>query len=775
MMKALNVASFLAIASIAQTTVGEMFASTRRAAAIAAALTLQQPKLPVSVPRPTLRDLEYGDINFLHTTDTHGWHAGHLLEPSYNANWGDYISFSERLRTKLEANGKDLLVIDTGDRIEGNGLYDASEPRGKYTFGIFDQQQIDLLCIGNHELYKNTSAEDDYTKLVPTYKDNYIASNLKILDPKSGKLQPFSNLYRKFTTKNGIRILAFGFIFDFTRNDKNTVVTPVEVAIKEPWFQDAIKANDIDLIVVIGHVALRQMEFENVHKEIRGVNSTVPIQFFGGHFHIRDYRVFDDKSHALASGRFMETIGFQSISNLKSGRPKFFRRYIDNNLYSFMHHSNTTEETFHTERGLATTKKIDEARKALDLDKTFGYAPQTYWMSQVPFNDSSSVFTLLTQKVFPDIIRPARSDRTRMIITNTGAIRFDIFAGPFTRDSTFIVSPFTSNLSYIPDVPYRLAKQILPILNNGNPQVSDTWKRMHYAQRNKLSLGDLASPEEQARRLPVELPDLMGFSDYELFTQRREQILAWQEKAAQAISISSSADLTPGYTTHDDLGSDGDDTPHSTIPVFAVPNCIQAVFPGPTSSVQATEAVEFKGEIIKDSLADDEKVDLIFNAFLTPYIVKLLNLLPFIDNRYHGDLSYDHEEYIRNAAWSHTSWRYIDQGDNYWGENMDKYRGIDLGHVHLGLHEDLDPPHRERVLVGAMAARDEIDCSEEELQERIRERSKPRLERPVWSESDVQNYVPGETFTTLLARWVSENWGKEYEQKDTLQQGNPEL
>lgn len=32
---------------------------------------------PVAAP---LRDLPWGQLNFLHTTDTHGWHAGHLLE-----------------------------------------------------------------------------------------------------------------------------------------------------------------------------------------------------------------------------------------------------------------------------------------------------------------------------------------------------------------------------------------------------------------------------------------------------------------------------------------------------------------------------------------------------------------------------------------------------------------------------------------------------------------------------------------------------------------------
>ena len=71
--------------------------------------------------------------------------------PSYSADWGDYISFAQRMKEKAEREGADLLLVDTGDRIEGNGLYDASDPRGKYTRRIFQEQPIDVICIGNHE------------------------------------------------------------------------------------------------------------------------------------------------------------------------------------------------------------------------------------------------------------------------------------------------------------------------------------------------------------------------------------------------------------------------------------------------------------------------------------------------------------------------------------------------------------------------------------------------------------------------------------------------
>jgi 2',3'-cyclic-nucleotide 2'-phosphodiesterase (5'-nucleotidase family) len=38
-----------------------------------------QPAAPAPIRAP-LRDLHLGQLNFLHTTDTHGWLAGHLQE-----------------------------------------------------------------------------------------------------------------------------------------------------------------------------------------------------------------------------------------------------------------------------------------------------------------------------------------------------------------------------------------------------------------------------------------------------------------------------------------------------------------------------------------------------------------------------------------------------------------------------------------------------------------------------------------------------------------------
>jgi len=64
-----------------------------------------------SLPRAPL---QWGQINFLQTTDTHGWLEGHLKEPNYGADWGDFSSFTKHMKKKADDLGVDLLLIDSG-------------------------------------------------------------------------------------------------------------------------------------------------------------------------------------------------------------------------------------------------------------------------------------------------------------------------------------------------------------------------------------------------------------------------------------------------------------------------------------------------------------------------------------------------------------------------------------------------------------------------------------------------------------------------------------
>ncbi|KAK4570542.1 hypothetical protein LTR86_002623 [Recurvomyces mirabilis] len=563
----------------------------------------EQPSAPEPISAP-LRELPWSkQLNFLHTTDTHGWHAGHLQEAQYAGDWGDYISFAHHLRKRADDEGSDLLIVDTGDRVEGNGLYDASSPKGKYTFDILKHQHIDVITPGNHELYIANTSRREFDEVVPDFKDSYIASNLDVYNPSSGKLEPLAPRYRKFTTKNQqIRVLAFGFLFNFHGNANNTVVQPVQETIKEQWFQDAIRTKDVDLFLVAGHVPVRDSEeYDLIYKAIRGVAWDTPIAFFGGHTHIRDYRKYDKKAYGIESGRYMETLGFLSIDGLSTGKkdigamasPEFRRMYIDNNLYSLQHHSGTNKTTFGTDLGKNVSQAIRSARRQLKLDHTFGCAPRDYWLNRAPYPAEDSLLTLLEQEVMPDTFNRSL-DRPSIVITNSGAMRFDIFKGPFTTDSTFLVSPFTSGFRMIKDVPYGAATQVLQLLNNQGQILLEDLVAMHGGEEHRLKdlLPPLAPVNAQTlKRNPVHIAS----SDQQVLLADKPTL--------------------PGYTTIDDAGSDGDDTVHQAIRFYDVPNCIAA-----NIGFSPTAVLDEQGE-------KPEKLDLVYNEFIQDWVLLALRYL----------------------------------------------------------------------------------------------------------------------------------------------------
>ena len=629
----------------------------------------KQPSSPDPKPAP-MRPLHWGQLNILATTDTHGWHAGHLQEPSYSGDWGDYISFASHMRRIAASQDLDLLLVDTGDRVDGNGLYDGSDPKGTYTSDIIKQQDIDLLCSGNHELYRREAAEIEYNTTVPDFRDRYLASNLDIAHPETGKRTQMSRRYKIFNTpKQKLRILSMGFLFDFTGGAENVFVTPVEETVKTAWFQEAIKENDIDVFIIIGHVAPRSQEWKAVYTEIRKRHWDTPILFFSGHSHVRDFVQLDSKAVALQSGRYLETIGFLSISGIvkkdlaakfearaaieernqklswflpSSLRARFEspvlpelteeeqyleyewargitinRRYIDNNQLGYQHHTGTNASTFPTEHGLNVSSTISEARKTLDLDKNYGCAPKTYFVNLAPYPHEDSLFTLMVDSLLPNVLDEHKHgsaqtfisgnpSRPKIALMNTGGLRFDVFKGAFTRDTVYIVSPFENRWRVIRNVSWRIAKHVLPLINSGGEVMTKEVKAVNFELSKKeeklLSQVDLLAPPEQ-----------MSWKEERVYsaTQRIKQDHEAQKLIGGEIADEPEVELTPGYTTSDDLDFNGDDTVHSPLNYYRVPNAIQA-------------NIGWGG---KGDLSDDDSIDVVFLDFVQPWIVTALRYL----------------------------------------------------------------------------------------------------------------------------------------------------
>ncbi|KAI4182218.1 MAG: hypothetical protein LQ348_004881, partial [Seirophora lacunosa] len=596
--------------------------------------------------------LAWGQLNFLHTTDTHGWLAGHLKEQNYGADWGDFVSFTRHMKHRAGNLGVDLLLIDTGDLHDGNGLSDASTPNGVISNAIFENVDYDLLTIGkllrcvpcesfikcqvgNHELYVTDIAYETFNQFSKVYGDRYVTSNVQIMNPATGKFEYIGSKYRYFTTDHGLRIMAFGVLFDFTGNSNVSKVIKARDLVKEDWFLEAVNYPEpVDLFIVVGHNPVRTTvstsTFGIIYNTIRGQRPGIPIQTFGGHTHIRDFVVYDAMSTGLESGRYCETLGWASMSGINSStfkgnqKPRgvlnptqkaikvsnatstanssvsssatsnsssmshlvYSRRYLDWNRLTFEYHAvGSQASTFDLHSGERVTTEITKARKQLNLTALYGCAPETYCQSCKPFGADGNIFSFLETALAATVVNESRADIPRLIIINTGTIRFDLVKGPFTFDDSFIVSPFKDAFQFIPNVPYSLASQVLGILNAGPFQ-----KRSIDTESQDLSTRDFSFSTPLIPSDACTAPDNIALRPRSSFSSPLTRSLRTRQTPA----------LFPGYITTDDFGTDGDDTPHSAIPFYRQPNDIQAnaSFPASGGLPDAVDLVflDFIGE-----------------------------------------------------------------------------------------------------------------------------------------------------------------------------------
>lgn len=118
------------------------------------------------------------------------------------------------------------------------------------------------------------------------------------------------------------------------------------------------------------------------------------------------------------------------------------------------------------------------------MKKLLGCVPRDYYTSRAPFPSKNSIFTLITEEVFPKLVYNASYNPNRLstslppssyprtfaltvVLLNSGGIRFDLLKGNFTLNDEKTVSPFKNAFVVLKDVAYRDAKIVLDWLNTG--------------------------------------------------------------------------------------------------------------------------------------------------------------------------------------------------------------------------------------------------------------------------------------------------------------------
>ncbi|KAG7444361.1 uncharacterized protein BT62DRAFT_1029301 [Guyanagaster necrorhizus] len=557
---------------------------------------------PSSPLTPPTRPLEWGDINIIHTTDSHGWLLGHqkasFPEPNYSGDLGDFASFVSHMKKIAVEKDVDLLLVDSGDLHDGTGLSDGYPPGGvdgHETTKFLAELPYDVMAIGNHELYVYADTLDMHLNLAPKLNGRYLSSNVNITlaDQNNNTVDvPVGSRFAKFKTQKGRTVTALGVIYDFTGNDQNTTVQKVEDMVKESWFLEAIK-DEPDFFLLAGHMPVSRDNWPLVFNAVRAVHATTPILILGGHTHIRDCLQLDGRSMSLESGRYMETVGWMSTSldgTNGSNNLTFSRRYLDTNRVTYEYHTQENQASFDTKKGQAITAGLLQLAVDFDLNFTFGIAPHDFTLTRAPYPSNDSQLSLFAELATPYAlsVNNSRANNPNYMLVNSGSQRFDIYAGTFTKNDQLTASPFTDIFFYIPEVPLSVALDTLQIMNENG------------SENRKRSLG---REEELYRRGDV-----------------RARYMDWlSEMGQRSIDLGrrDTNNLTLGYVTTDSCPGVGDDIIHTPLPFYSIPDFIASIPP---------------------DVSNDTLIDFVFVDFVVDQVVETLNIVQSDKEYVSGDV-----------------------------------------------------------------------------------------------------------------------------------------
>lgn len=197
-------------------------------------------------------------------------------------------------------------------------------------------------------------------------------------------------------------------------------------------------------------------------------------------------------------------------------------------------------------------------------------------------------------------INNTRANISNVMITNSGSQRFDVFAGPFTKNDQLTSSPFADSFLYIANVTAGIANQVLPALNK--------------AGANGRKRDILEAEAELYRR---------GFVD-----RRFRAWLRDMDINASGMERRSAGNLTLGYVTNDSCPGVGDDTLHAPLPYYPVPDFIGSNPP---------------------AVSDDTPIDLVFVDFIEAQLLGILNTIQTTKNYTASDVS-QYSPVLANAA-----------------------------------------------------------------------------------------------------------------------------
>lgn len=463
-------------------------------------LTLQQQTCVQAAEQPPTPNLPFGDINLIVLTDVHSWIGGHgknkadqINGRSLDVDYGDVVSFYERIKAYCASTDQDVWFVQNGDWIDGTGLAIDGDP--SHLVPLIEKVPFDVLNTGNHELYKSSVIEYMLRPagFIEWWGDRHLASNVYI---NNDDRDPLSNHYTVLRGKHST-VLVFGFLYNMPNPSDKVVVQPVEEAVREDWFHRALTEEPYDAILVMLHAGHDDPSVVVIRDAIRQhrSNENMPIQFIAGHTHYRRYAVADPISTVVEAGRYLDTVGWvsfpnaNSIENLRrltsdkaagetaenetssmsfpssvasSPTDLFQFVFLDANVESLKRAAGVTR--LETPYGKEVKTFIEKTQQQMGLEKKIGCAPRDYLLN-ASMGDEDSLWRLYRDEVVQhELVQDGAVDRA--IFIGQGSWRYDLYGGSnLTYDDVIAVSPFNEPVYLVGTIPGHLILELNQSMN----------------------------------------------------------------------------------------------------------------------------------------------------------------------------------------------------------------------------------------------------------------------------------------------------------------------
>lgn len=378
-------------------------------------------------------------FSILHTTDLHGYVAGHRHDPYLNSDLGDFVSVVSHLRKNAAASGTHLLVVDTGDLIMGTGYSDASEVHGEKIYPLIAQLDYDALTIGNHDMDEGDSVTLEHEILLAAFGEKFLSSN-SIWTP-DGTF--FGQQYLVKEWESGASALIFGFMYDYYKSSDLVETIAPEVSVAEDYFHKALLSN-VDVVVVLAHIDPEKIrDTQTIFKAVRDIRPEVPFVFLAGHNHVKYFDWLDENAVVMESGRYFETLGTLTFDIGESGvLENLEQAFVPTNIELLMEMAQVDSiEDFNTPEGDELKAQIADIAAELGIDELVGCAEHT-WSRYTHRGEDFALWDLFLGSMIPDVYFDSDLELDQVFVANEYSLRDHLYEGEVLVDDMYGIIPF---------------------------------------------------------------------------------------------------------------------------------------------------------------------------------------------------------------------------------------------------------------------------------------------------------------------------------------------